>query len=154
MLKDLKRSKGFTIVEVMIVLAIAGLIILIVFMAVPALQRSSRNTQARSAAAAILTTVNEYISNNGGTMPTDVSIENGVITVTGDGANDATSKTREGYTANADGDMPEDPGIFSVNLNTKCDSTGTDFGDTAARAISVGYVVETGSDVASQCTEN
>ena len=46
-IRDQKTSeqKGFTIIEVMIVLAIAGLIILIVFLAVPALQRNGRNTQ-------------------------------------------------------------------------------------------------------------
>jgi prepilin-type N-terminal cleavage/methylation domain-containing protein len=38
MLKKLKKSdSGFTIIEVMIVLAIAGLILLIVFLAVPAM---------------------------------------------------------------------------------------------------------------------
>ena len=45
MLSKLKKSnQGFTIIEVMIVLAIAGLILLIVFLAVPALQRNGRNT--------------------------------------------------------------------------------------------------------------
>ena len=40
-----KHRSGFTIIEIMIVLAIAGLIMLIVFLAVPALQRASRNTR-------------------------------------------------------------------------------------------------------------
>ena len=40
-----KRAEGFTIIEVLIVLAIAGLILLVVFLAVPALQRNARNTQ-------------------------------------------------------------------------------------------------------------
>jgi prepilin-type N-terminal cleavage/methylation domain-containing protein len=35
-----KRQQGFTIIEVLIVLAIAALILLIVFLAVPALQRN------------------------------------------------------------------------------------------------------------------
>ncbi|HPW47952.1 MAG TPA: prepilin-type N-terminal cleavage/methylation domain-containing protein, partial [Candidatus Saccharibacteria bacterium] len=35
-----KDQKGFTIIEVLIVLAIAALILLIVFLAVPALQRN------------------------------------------------------------------------------------------------------------------
>jgi prepilin-type N-terminal cleavage/methylation domain-containing protein len=38
-----KKADGFTIIEVMIVLAIAGLIMLVVFLAVPSLQRNSRN---------------------------------------------------------------------------------------------------------------
>ena len=41
--KNLK--KGFTIIEVVLVLAIAGLIFLMVFVALPALQRNQRDTQ-------------------------------------------------------------------------------------------------------------
>ncbi len=70
MLKNLlKRKEGFTIIEVMIVLAIAGLIILIVFLAVPALQRNSRNTQRRNDVASILGVVNEYTTNQNGVLP-------------------------------------------------------------------------------------
>src|SRR5579862_9569320 len=63
------RDEGFTIIEVLIVLAIAGLILLIVFLAVPALQRSSRNTQRKNDAAALGGAVANYISNNGGGVP-------------------------------------------------------------------------------------
>lgn len=42
-------SRGFTIIEVLIVLAIAGLILLIVFFAVPSLQRTNRNYQRKNA---------------------------------------------------------------------------------------------------------
>ncbi len=62
--------KGFTIIEVLIVLAIAGLILVIVFLAVPALQRNSRNTQYRSEASRLLAVAQEYINNNGGNVPT------------------------------------------------------------------------------------
>jgi prepilin-type N-terminal cleavage/methylation domain-containing protein len=75
MLNKLKKSnseKGFTIIEVMIVLAIAGLILLIVFLAVPALQRSSRNTQRKNDAAAMAGSVANYISNNNGSLPASV----------------------------------------------------------------------------------
>ncbi len=65
----LKNQKGFTIIEVLIVLAIAGLILLIVFLAVPALQRNSRNTQRKSDAGAALSGVSEYINNNDGVLP-------------------------------------------------------------------------------------
>src|SRR5579859_2753339 len=64
-----KQENGFTIIEVMIVLAIAALIMLIVFLAVPALQRNSRNTQYRSEAARILAGANEFINNNNGSLP-------------------------------------------------------------------------------------
>ena len=55
-----RKESGFTIVEVMIVLAIAGLIILIVFLAVPALQRNSRNTQRSQDVSAVLGGVSEF----------------------------------------------------------------------------------------------
>lgn len=64
-----KRTEGFTIIEVLIVLAIAGLIMLIVFLAVPALQRNSRNTERRNEASRLLTTANEFVTNGNGTMP-------------------------------------------------------------------------------------
>src|SRR5260221_8768526 len=63
-----KVTQGFTIIEVLIVLAIAGLILLIVFLAVPALQRNSRNTQYRSESARILIVTQEFINNNNGTQ--------------------------------------------------------------------------------------
>jgi prepilin-type N-terminal cleavage/methylation domain-containing protein len=65
-----KQEKGFTIIEVLIVLAIAGLIILIVFLAVPALQRNSRNTQRKNDVASIGGALTEYVNNNNGNLPT------------------------------------------------------------------------------------
>lgn len=67
------KSKGFTIIEVMIVLAIAGLIILIVLLAVPALQRNGRNTSLKNDAANVAAGVNEFKSNNDGQAPTAIS---------------------------------------------------------------------------------
>ena len=64
-----KNKKGFTIIEVVLVLAIAGLIFLMVFIALPALQRSQRNTRRRQDMARILSAFTEYASNNGGAVP-------------------------------------------------------------------------------------
>ena len=47
-MKKHKLYKGFTIIEVVLVLAIAGLIFLMVFLALPALQRSQRDTQRKN----------------------------------------------------------------------------------------------------------
>ena len=60
------QNQGFTIIEVMIVLAIAGLIMMIVFLAVPALQRSSDNNARNSDASRIATAVNECLVNRNG----------------------------------------------------------------------------------------
>lgn len=61
-----KKSEGFTIIEVLIVLAIAALIMLIVFLAVPALQRNSRNNGRNNDAARISAAVIECLSNRNG----------------------------------------------------------------------------------------
>lgn len=67
---DGKSNQGFTIIETLIVLAIAGLILLIVFLAVPALERNSRNTQRKDDVSSLSGAIQEYVDNNGGGMPT------------------------------------------------------------------------------------
>ena len=58
------KKRGFTIIEVVLVLAIAGLIFLMVFIALPALQRSQRDTQRKNDVARINTAIQDYISKN------------------------------------------------------------------------------------------
>lgn len=62
---------GFTIIEVVLVLAIAGLIFLMVFIALPALQRSQRDTQRRDDMAKISEAITQYQTNNQGKLPKD-----------------------------------------------------------------------------------
>lgn len=75
-------NKGFTIVETMIVLAIAGLILLIVLMAVPALQRSSTNTNIKSDASAIAAGISDFETNNGGALPNSFTLSGTDLTIT------------------------------------------------------------------------
>lgn len=70
------NQKGFTIIEVLIVLAIAAVILLVVFLAVPALQRNNRNTQRRSDISHLGGLINEAVTNNGGTVPASISLGN------------------------------------------------------------------------------
>ena len=63
------NKKGFTIIEVVLVLAIAGLIFLMVFIALPALQRSQRNTQRQNDISRFVTSVNDFKVNNGNQTP-------------------------------------------------------------------------------------
>lgn len=64
-----QNKQGFTIIEVLIVLAIAGLIMVIVFLAVPTLQRNSRNFQRKHAANQMAGSLAEYYNNNAQTYP-------------------------------------------------------------------------------------
>ncbi|MBR5621425.1 type II secretion system protein [Candidatus Saccharibacteria bacterium] len=64
-----KTKSGFTIIEVVLVLAIAGLIFLMVFLALPNLQRSQRDTQRRDDLARFQTAITNYQTNNRGKLP-------------------------------------------------------------------------------------
>lgn len=59
-------KKGFTIIEVVLVLAIAGLIFLMVFLALPALQRSQRDAQRKQDVAMVVTALHNWKANNKG----------------------------------------------------------------------------------------
>jgi prepilin-type N-terminal cleavage/methylation domain-containing protein len=70
MLRKIRQQKtsGFTIIEVMIVLAIAGFIMGIVFVAIPQLQRSSRNTARENDASLISGGVGDCLTNKNGVI--------------------------------------------------------------------------------------
>ena len=65
--KPAKTTKpaGFTIIEVALVLAIAGLIFLVVFLALPALQRSQRDTARRQDVGRVVASLQSYSADNG-----------------------------------------------------------------------------------------
>ncbi len=72
--RQTNTMKGFTIIEVVLVLAIAGLIFLMVFIALPALQRSQRDTQRRDDYAAISSAVTDWTTSHNGALPTAADI--------------------------------------------------------------------------------
>lgn len=112
---------GFTIIEVVLVLAIAGLIFLMVFIALPALQRSQRDTQRRSNMGRLETAVTDYQANNNGRLPADGAVvaaeENtgaikftGATSVYGSTSNSAVKLVREYLNGiNADENKFTDP---------------------------------------------
>lgn len=67
--KNLYQRKGFTIIEVVLVLAIAALIILMVFIAWPALQRTQRDQARKNDISLIGTAIGSYKSNNKAKLP-------------------------------------------------------------------------------------
>ncbi|MCY3804788.1 MAG: type II secretion system protein, partial [Candidatus Saccharibacteria bacterium] len=73
--KQKSNQQGFTIVEVMIVLAIAGLILAVVFVAVPAMQRNQRNGARNNDRAFIRTQYDQASANAGGRVPANISLK-------------------------------------------------------------------------------
>ena len=82
-MKDIqtKKAKGFTIIEVVLVLAIAGLIFLMVFIALPALQRNQRDTQRKNDLSRVQSAINSFQANNRGRVPTLAEAQ-GTLTTT------------------------------------------------------------------------
>ncbi len=149
----LKNQKGFTIIEVLIVLAIAGLILLIVFLAVPALQRNSRNTQSRNAAAAVLGGVNDFSTANNGTFPTTVAVANGIVTFTGAaGTTPSEAKVKAGTTVALANGVPAATGAINVAINYGCNGNAP---VAKPRAVAALFKIEaTSSTLGDQCTES
>jgi prepilin-type N-terminal cleavage/methylation domain-containing protein len=147
-----KQADGFTIIEVLIVLAIAGLILLIVFLAVPALQRNAHNTSAKHDVSSILGAMNTYVNNNGGSLPTTVGegSSTNIFKVSGDtGTNKATTKLGYFEPANVKLDSTSgDTGATAPNntsdvlivTGVKCNATGTAIDSSATSASARGYV--------------
>jgi type IV pilus assembly protein PilA len=155
-----KRQEGFTLIEVMIVLAIAGLILLVVFLAVPALQRNARNTTRREDAGNILAAVNEYVSNNNGSLPTGVSGSGQNLTV-GSGTGVNTVPVPMGYyTYSATNITVTAQGTYGTTNNTTVDTVaivtaascnGNDPAAGSSRAVVILYTVE---PTAKQCRQS
>ncbi|MDO8336357.1 MAG: type II secretion system protein [Candidatus Saccharibacteria bacterium] len=70
---QLKNKNGFTIIEVVLVLAIAALIFLMVFIALPALQRNQRDTQRRQDVSRVTSQIEQYRTNNRGKIPAEAA---------------------------------------------------------------------------------
>src|SRR5574337_1045728 len=143
-----KLTKGFTIIEVLIVLAIAGLILAIVFLAVPALQRNARNQAIKSDAAGVIAGVNDSIANNNGTLPTGISVSGSTVTIT-NGTN-SEAKVRGGtqvtWTNQAAAPCPAivgTTGTVQVMGNCKWNTTTSPVSFTyAPRSIAAGFQIE------------
>ena len=75
-MKKHKLYKGFTIIEVVLVLAIAGLIFLMVFLALPALQRAQRDTRRKQTISRIAAALEQARVNNKGVYFSDYANNN------------------------------------------------------------------------------
>jgi len=146
--KNLKDAKGFTIIEVLIVLAIAGLIMLVVFLAVPSLQRNQRNSARTSDASLLAAAINECLSNrNGQAASCDTNAElnldltkfNQLTTIAPNTAMPATTITNTAHYA----------------FNRKCQADGSAATTTGAtpRSFAIQYRTETATGDSPRCLE-
>jgi prepilin-type N-terminal cleavage/methylation domain-containing protein len=78
----LKKEKGFTLIEIVLVLAIAGLLLVIVFLAVSGAQKSRRDTQRKNDLSRVAAQVESYASNHAGDYPANGAAFNTQLTGT------------------------------------------------------------------------
>jgi prepilin-type N-terminal cleavage/methylation domain-containing protein len=163
--KPVKKSEGFTIIEVLIVLAIAGLIMVVVFMAVPALNRSGRNNALDGSVHNILTGIGNYVNNNNGNMPPVTGIEitdNGAsVTIEGGGSTNSEKVSIDSSIVSLEATKTgaaitrEDPvGTAQVILGSRarCNATASGIEGTATgRSYVVLYVAEGGDGSILKC---
>ena len=146
-----KNKKGFTIIEVVLVLAIAGLIFLMVFIALPALQRSQRNTRRRQDMARILSAFTEYQSNNGGKMPANQDQLINFVVKYGSGVSGCTAtkgSSRDVIAGENCGDQFSDPDGTPYTIKIMRDGT-THYQITSTNLDHIIYY-----DTKSKCSDN
>ncbi len=153
------KEKGFTIIEVVLVLAIAALIFLMVFIALPALQRNQRDQARKDVVGKVSSAITTYQSNKRGAQPdsgkdiagyvdgvvkdSDAVISN-EYTIQVKAAASATFSGEGGTTTGA-----ADLGIVQVITGAKCNENGdaaTKNGATP-RMAAIMVKMENGGDV-------
>lgn len=139
------KLKGFTIIEVVLVLAIAALIFLMVFIALPALQRSQRDTQRKNDLGRVQTAIQNFQSNNRNRLPTDAELTGGgfISSYLAVGGETFTDPNGNNYDFRAGAN----PTSFSTNIhftkNATCNGETVSTGQ-GAQKIALQYKLEGG----------
>lgn len=154
----LQQRKGFTIIEVVLVLAIAALIILMVFIAWPALQRTQRDQARKSDVALIGSTISTFKSNNKGKLP-DICELNKLVFKQGTSiyqavdcaSGDATGSDIITQSAVADNSAVDIKQVIVVPRG-KCDGNNVRT-DGSPRQVALAFAVEASGTPMRQCQE-
>lgn len=138
------QQKGFTIIEVVLVLAIAGLIFLMVFIALPALQSSQRDTARKNDVSAVASAITSYTGNNRGSFPSTLAL-------TGDASGDPDASGKfAGYITSVSNNTTNvivttykasqavTQGQLVVLTGAKCGTTGAASNGTASETLTKG----------------
>jgi prepilin-type N-terminal cleavage/methylation domain-containing protein len=134
------NQKGFSIIEVLIVLAIAGLIMLVVFLAVPSLQRNARNNGRQSDASKFAAAINQCLANNNGKTDRCNTIDADAVAFNIDDYSQLT--TTPAPVTSVDAGVPDDATDQMIwQFGTQCDGAGAE-PSSSTRQFTVRYRVE------------
>ena len=158
-----KSQKGFTIIEVALVLAIGALIFLVVFLAVPALQRNQRNDARKRDISSVVDAVASYTGNNPGKIVgTGYAYRDGKAQATNDlgkyldtlSTNTDTVEVRNGTAASTPSDFGDStrPNIIFVYTGAKC-SDSANIAKASSRSVAVIGAMETANGIQAYCQD-
>lgn len=120
----LKKEKGFTLIEIVLVLAIAGLLMVIVFLAVSGAQKSRRDTQRKNDLSRVAAQMENYASNTNGNYPASQGAFNTAMTGAYALSNGNDPLTGNPYTyANLVAPTGTTSAGFSYTLGVDCNGT-------------------------------
>jgi prepilin-type N-terminal cleavage/methylation domain-containing protein len=123
MSKQELKQKGFTIIEVVLVLAIAALIFLMVFIALPALQRSQRDNARKNDVSIVSGAITSFAGNNrSGSVPTDAQLKQYATDLSGNSSAPKVQTALTGDKSIGDGVLKD--GEILVYPNAKCGTVG------------------------------
>ncbi|HMQ96094.1 MAG TPA: hypothetical protein PKD19_02635 [Candidatus Saccharibacteria bacterium] len=136
-----QSSTGFTIIEVVLVLAIAALIFLMVFVALPTLQRNQRDSERKTDAGIVSTAVTDFVSSNRRALKSDTTDQTSLqgfiskmsqyeaknVVLQGSAS---TSSEKPGTTENGDP-------VMWVHVGGKCEGQGSAKGTTRQAAVRI-----------------
>jgi prepilin-type N-terminal cleavage/methylation domain-containing protein len=136
-------NQGFTIIEVVLVLAIAGLIFLMIFIAFPALQRNQADSQRRSDVGRVVSQITQYQTDNRGSIPVADNINTtfkqnylkaGNETFADPSGDDYTIVYKAGAT---DGTQPPGTNQMYYHSGATCSTTDGDAQTSTSRKVAV-----------------
>lgn len=137
------KEKGFTIIEVVLVLAIAGLIFLMVFIALPALQRNQRDTQRKNDLGRVQTAIQNYQSNNRNNLPDfDNTFVSNYLTNGGDTFEDPTRGAYDFVESTANPTF--DPNVARIYVAEGWTCNGESLADAGSRKVALRIKLEGG----------
>ncbi len=149
MKKLMPKLKGFTIIEVIIVLVIGAVIMLAVFLVIPQLQRQNRESQMRQAATRVLLAARECNNTNCTPLNVNANITGKIKNYTGIIKNPKTN-VEYGYSSTIAGAALYANNMW-IMLNTSCSSTNNhNTIGASSGSIAVIYNVEPYLDNANQ----
>lgn len=140
------KKEGFTIIEVVLVLAIAGLIFLMVFIALPALQRNQRDTARKTDVGTVASAYTTYTNNNRGSVPADGTVAPDDGSAFGKYINDLSDNSDSVTVRAFDATVSPEDGQIIITKESKCGAEGV-LEDGTKRQFTVATLLEGGDAV-------